>query len=77
MKCYSCQVWDAEREKCLLPGSLFGASCPYYVRLKTKMYIENEARANNLWHIFQDLKEEEWNFITDLLVRYNERKAYD
>lgn len=74
MKCYSCQVWDVKHEKCLLPGSLFGTSCPHYGRLKAQMYIENEARANNLWHLFQNLEEEEWNFIADLLVSYNERK---
>lgn len=36
-------------------------------------FIEEEARANNLWHIFKNLSEKEWIFISSLLVRFNER----
>lgn len=77
MPCFECQAWNSDYESCTIPGSQLEYVCPDYVRNEARRYIENEARANNLWHIFQDLKEEEWNFITDLLVRYNERKAYD
>lgn len=36
-----------------------------------RLFIETEARANNMGDLFQNMEEEQWDFIVDLLWRYN------